>query len=78
MNTTEKKILQAIQHLVTSARFLAYKETGFSEIAEFLDDADHVCNLIIEEPANYTRIQGVLTAILERHPECSTTSLSLE
>jgi hypothetical protein len=72
MTSNELKVLKSIQNLVTYARFKSYKGESHSEIAELLDDADHLCNLICEDNADYARIENLLKSLLLKHP-CSST-----
>ncbi len=77
MRPIEIKIISAIQHLTNTARFIAYKKEKHEKIADMLDQADHVFNLLKEPNVNIERIQRVLYSILEDHPECSRSIFTL-
>jgi|GEM_PF-5084900 len=78
MNSLEKKTLRAIQHLVTTARFKAYHSESHEMIADLLDQADHLLNLVMEEVPSFPKIQTILQGLTRKFPECSSLLLSLE
>lgn len=77
MNTKDHKILHAIQNLITHSRFKAYKNADHSEIAELLDQADHLCNLVMAENIDYTRVERLLKSLLIEHPGLSNDTFSV-
>jgi signal-transduction protein with cAMP-binding, CBS, and nucleotidyltransferase domain len=78
MDVTQKKVLQAIQHITNTARLKAYKFEDHKAIASLLDDADHLFNLLLNDKIDMHRIKRILNEIQEQYPECSKTSLTLE
>lgn len=77
MNTNNRKVLTAIQNLITYSRFMAYKNENTSEIAELLDQADHLCNLMMVENVDYARLERILKELLVEHPRLSTETFSV-
>lgn len=78
MDDLETRILRAIQHLVTTARFKAYHKESHDIIADLLDRADHLFNLVTEDKADFDKIHRILQNTLLEYPECSTSLLRVK
>jgi len=78
MNTKDIKILRAIQNLITYSRFKAYNNCDYIKIAELLDQADHLCNLITDSEVDYARVERILKSILIEHPGLSHDTFSIQ
>jgi hypothetical protein len=62
--------LTALQQIIIRARFLAYKEEDHSKIAELLDWAEYLPQLIIATEDRTESYAAVLKDISEKHPYC--------
>lgn len=78
MNNLQNQALRGLQHLTNTARLKAYRKDGFSEIAEILDQADHVFNLLKEEPVDWRRIKNVFELVSHHHKDCNPNDLTLD
>ena len=62
--------LTALQQIIIRARFLAYKEEEHSKIAELLDGAEYLPQLILAKEDCTESYAAALKEISEAHPYC--------
>ncbi len=70
MKRSESRLLSAVQHLLTTARTKAYFKEDYQRIAELLDRADHLCNLV-REGIEEEKLNRILSETSDTFPECS-------
>jgi hypothetical protein len=75
MKNIQLHLLNVVQHLVTTARMKAYYKEEHDRIADLLDQADHLINLMKEADMEESKIIKILECILERFPELSKSTL---
>lgn len=70
--------LKGLQHLTNTARLKSYRKDDHSEIAEILDQADHIFNLLNEDSVNWRRIKNVFESVSFHHKDCNPNDLKLD
>jgi hypothetical protein len=70
MESIELRLIVAVQHLLTTARMKAYYKEDHARIAELLDRADYLCNLV-RDGVDVEQLENILSDTSDSFPECS-------